>query len=299
MRRVVALAVAASAAAAVWAVAAHGGSPDPRTLTGPDALAAGATSFARGTGDVVAGEFLPGLPVAIAVPDAPAALLVLVPGGGWARSDPAGMTALGTDLASRGLAAVTITYGTADAGAYYPENLHDVTCGIAYAAQQVPDVPVVVVGHSAGAHLAALAGLDPSHPDDAGCPYPARAADAVVGLAGPYNTQASVPRALLGPHPAPGAVADSDPAHLVRERPDLPFLLVHGDADSVVPPWSSTDFRIRLERGGHLVTVRRLHGVSHGGVIAPEHVGEVIDAWVRTTFPGALPGSGDPPAVDA
>lgn len=284
------MAVAAvTAAVAVWGVLAARSADgvDPRERSGPDALAAGATSFARGVGDLVDGEFLPGLPVALAVPEDPRAVLVLVPGGGWHQSDPAGFTLLGQDLAERGLAAVTITYGTADAGAYFPESLHDVACGVAYAAQQVPDVPVVVVGHSAGGHLAALVGLVPDHPDDPGCPYPPRAADAVIGLAAPYNTQALLPRDLVGPDPAPGVWADSDPAHFVRERPDVPFLLVHGEADTVVVPWSSTDFRIRLERGGHLVTVRRLGGVGHGGVIKAEVVGDILVDWVDATFPVA------------
>lgn len=68
----------------------------------------------------------------------------------------------------------------------------------------------------------------------------------------------------------------------------MPFLLVHGAADEVVPPWSSTDFRIRLQHGGHDVTVRCLRGVGLNDIIAPENVSQIIVDWVTATFPAAV-----------
>ena len=255
--------------------------------TGPEELARGIISFARDEGEPVEGEFLAGLPVTVAVPDDPAAVVVLVPGGSWEVSDPTGFVELGADLATRGLAAVTITYGTADAGAYHPAAVHDIACGISFAAQQVPDVPVVVVGHSAGAHLAALVGLVPEWPADPGCPYPARAADAVVGLAGPYDTARFRPAGLLGPDAEPAGWTESDPHTYVAERPELPFLLVHGDADDNTPMWFTTAFAADLEAEGHPVTVETVAGADHIDVIRPPVVSAIIAGWVTDLVAGA------------
>ena len=111
------------------------------------------------------GEYLAGLPASVDLPTGdPTAVTVLVPGGGWSSADPAGLAPLAADLTDNGLAVVTITYGTSGTDAYYPRPVDDVACAVAYAAEQVPDVPVVLVGHSAGAQLVALAGPGPAVP---------------------------------------------------------------------------------------------------------------------------------------
>ena len=129
-------------------------------------------------------EFLPGLSATVELPSGePTALVVLVPGGGWIDANPEGWWPLGVDLAARGYAAATITYGTDTTGDHFPRPVDDIRCGIGFAAEHAPDVPIVVVGHSAGAQLVMLAALAPDRSDEA-CPYQHRAASGVVGLAG-------------------------------------------------------------------------------------------------------------------
>ena len=57
---------------------------------------------------------------------------------------------------------------------------------------------------------------------------------------------------------------------LAAQRPDVPVLLLHGDADEVVPTPFSTDFAAALSAGGHPVTLSILPGEDHGEVYAAE-----------------------------
>jgi len=235
------------------------------------------------------GEYLPGLGVSVDLPaEAPAAVVVLVPGGSWQTADPEGWSPLAADLADNGLAAVTITYGTSSTDSYYPRPVDDVACAVAYAAEQVPGVPVVLLGHSAGAELVALVGLVPDR-EDATCPYAPYAPDAVVGLAGPYDVSrvGSLAESLFGVPESddPDLWRDGNPFTWTAERPDVPYLLVSGEADDVVPEVFTDDFAAALTEGGHDVTVEKLPGVTHMSVFTPEVVGDLLVAWITAELP--------------
>ncbi len=235
------------------------------------------------------GEYLPGLPASVGLPTGdPTAVVVLVPGGGWSSADRAGLAPLAAHLTDNGLAVVTITYGTSGTDAYYPRPVDDVACAVAYAAEQVPDVPVVLVGHSAGAQLVALAGLVPDR-DDVTCPYPPYPADAVVGLAGPYDvTQTGgLAENLFGVPESedPELWRDGNPLTWTAERPEVPFLLVHGEDDRDVAMQFTDDFTTALTEGGHDVTVEKFPGVTHLSVFTPEVVGDLLVAWITAELP--------------
>ncbi|MBC7289728.1 MAG: alpha/beta hydrolase [Actinotalea sp.] len=259
--------------------------PEPTASPTPSGPATGAPPRPRtepGTG-----EYLAGLPVTVRLPrEDPAAVVVLVPGGGWSRADPRWLAPLGEHLVSAGLAVVTITYGTSSTGTSWPVPADDVRCAVAYAAQEVPDVPVVVAGHSAGAHLSAVVGLVPEG-TDAFCPYPARASDGVVGLAGPYDVSAT--RGLAGnlfgvPEPeAPELWAQGNPVLLADRRPELPFLLVHGSEDELVGEQFARGFEAALTAQGHPVELVVIEGATHGSVVQPDVVGDLVAEWVLTT----------------
>lgn len=260
-------------------------------LGGLAGCAPGATDAtdARGTTPTPAAvEYRPGLAASVAVPDGPAdAVVVLVPGGGWSTADPAGLAPLADLLVDVGLAVVTVTYGTAGSGSSYPAPADDVACAVAFAADQVPDVPVVAVGHSAGAHLAVLAALAPDVRDEpeTPCAYPQHPADGVVGLAGPYDVARTDGMALslfgVDPAEAPEVWAEGNPHTWADARPDLPVLLVHGEDDDVVPTWFTTSLADDLTAGGHDVAVELLPGTDHMDVILPEVVGDLIGDWVH------------------
>ena len=244
-------------------------------------------------GDVTGpGQFRPGLPATVDLPaGAPSAVVVLVPGGGWSSADPTGLAPLAASLVEAGLAVVTITYGTSGSQEFYPLPADDVACGVAFAAAQVPGVPVVLLGHSAGAHLAALVGLQPTREEDTGCPSPPHEADGVVGLAGPYDVSRTGGLAwnLFGAdlEDAPDLWTEGNPLEQADRRTDVPFLLVHGDADRVVPVRFTTDLAQALSAAGHAVQVEVLAGVDHSTVYAPEVVTGLVTAWAAAAVAAA------------
>lgn len=231
------------------------------------------------------GEYRAGLAASVDLPAAaPRAAVVLVPGGGWRSADPLGLQPLSERLVTEGFGVVTITYRTAGTGAVYPAPADDVACAVAFAAEQMPGVPVVAVGHSAGAHLAALVALAPERGN--ACPYPTHPADGVVGLAGPYDVAATYGLAgvLFGAplDQEPELWADGNPLTWAAERPEVPFLLVHGDQDQVVPVSFSTGLATALEATGHDVSVQVLPGVDHVEVVDPTVIGDVVVDWLTT-----------------
>ncbi len=214
-------------------------------------------------------------------------LIVLVPGGGWTSADPAGLTGLATWLSEHGAAVVTVTYRTATDGAYFPAPAQDITCDLADAVRLagqhgITVGDVVLVGHSAGAQLAAVVALTPE-PYSAECGAGPVAPDRFVGLAGPYDVRqvGPVTAAIFGPQGQdPAGWTAGNPVELAAERPDLPVLLIHGAADDVVPPAFTEQFASALEAAGHPVTVRYPDGVDHQSVYSAEVAGPLVAGWL-------------------
>lgn len=277
VRAAVTAAVAAVATVAgAAALAGCGSSPGP----------ASATRHLRATVD-----YRPGLAARIYLPagsPGAAPLAVLVPGGGWRTADETGLRPLADRLAGGGTVAVTITYRAADGGAHYPLPAEDVACGVSFAAQRARQAgftpsSIVVIGHSAGAHLAALVALVPERFRD-GCPYPAAAPTALVGISGPYELRRAADIALpfIGalPADAPAKWRAADPTTWVGQRRSLPVLLIHGTADTLVAPSFTRRFAEALRRAGHPVETHFVRGAGHGETYHADVAGPLIEAWL-------------------
>ncbi len=215
-----------------------------------------------------------------------APLVVLVPGGGWVDADPTGLLPLAGALTEAGAVVVPITYRTASDGAYFPLPAEDVACAIATsagsaAAAGFPPDEVVVVGHSAGAHLATLVAL---RGDDfaTDCGRPAVMVDRMVGLAGPYDVgRASGPAgALFGPDAEPSDWSAGNPIEYADRRPEVDALLLHGTSDGTVPAFFTEQFAEALVAGGHEVETIYLEGVDHHTVYSAEQAAPVIARWL-------------------
>lgn len=215
-------------------------------------------------------------------------LVVLVPGGSWQTADPSGLAALALRLADDGIAAAPTHLRAAQDGVTYPVPVEDVLCAVAAAVGQMraagahPSL-VAVLGHSSGAHLAALAVLayDDYEPQ---CSAPAVEPDALIGLSGPYDISRvpDLAEALLGsaPEDDPAGWAAADPVQRATLRPHVPVLLLHGGADEVVPLDFTTQFARALEDGGHPTTVRIVPDADHLGIIGADVAGGPILDWL-------------------
>lgn len=212
--------------------------------------------------------------------------VVLVHGGGWVAGRPALMTALAEYLTSQGYLTVNSPYRLSLRTAGFPAAIEDISCAVAYAASHPQSTgDVTVIGHSAGAHIGSVVALDANRYDDA-CQPPDRGTPArFVGLAGPYDVDrlGGILVPFFGVEQAvdPALWASGNPLLLVGENPDVRVLLIHGDADGVVPIDFSQDFAASLEAAGNGVAVEIVSGATHNDVISPAVVGQLIVEWLQ------------------
>ncbi|QRP50880.1 alpha/beta hydrolase [Amycolatopsis sp. FDAARGOS 1241] len=239
----------------------------------------------------------------------PFPVVVLVHGGFWtALYDRRQLTPLADDLLARGYAVWNVEYRRlGEPGGGWPGTLTDFAAAVDALAGLGPELDlsrVVVIGHSAGGHLAAWGAGRATLPDAAPGAGPKVTPVAAVSLAGVLDLRGSA-EARLGhelsdpdlPGPA-GAPVDADRRYtgavaalagdgLVRallggtpaEQPDrytwatpadagVPLLVVHGDADEIVPAGQA-----RVAFAAETVDVP---GAGHFDVIDPAH-----PSWAR------------------
>lgn len=235
-------------------------------------------------------DYLPGLAADLFLPDRArrAPVVVLVPGGSWIHADRSGLRPLASDFAGHGIVAATTTYRAAADGVRFPVPVADILCAVDSVVQRtrnagiVPD-RVLLLGHSAGAQLAALAALAGSR-FRADCPAPPARIDGLIGLAGPYDIMSFQAAAQsLFDHSAaeePGAWHAADAVTWVRHRPGLPVLLAHGADDTTVSPTFTTSFADRLRAAGHPVRLEIVPGADHGSIYRPGVIGDRVIAWI-------------------
>ena len=240
--------------------------------------------------------YRPGLEADLRLPEsgrsAAVPVVVLVPGGGWQTADRSGLSDLAAALAANGFVTVNATYRSGADRATFPTPVDDVRCSVGFAVAQAQEAgvdvgPVIVLGHSSAGHLAALVALGvPSGTDE--CPYDAPRVDGMVGLAGVYDIE-QFEFALLDFFGAPRSEAPlvwamGDPIGLVeagRAPDDLSVLLLHGDADDVVPVTQSDDFAAALRTAGTAVELGVIPAGTHDTIYTAETAAAEVTRWIR------------------
>lgn len=95
-------------------------------------------------------------------PSATGPILVFVHGGGWAFGDKSMVHALPDYAARHGLTLISTEYRLAPE-VTAREQAEDLAAAVSHIRRSLPGRPIVLVGHSAGAHLAALVAVDPQY----------------------------------------------------------------------------------------------------------------------------------------
>jgi len=209
----------------------------------------------------------------------PTPAVVFVHGGAWARGDPSQAAGNALHFAKSGIATVSISYRLAP-GHRFPAQLDDVRRGLRYVRRNAASFGIdperlVLLGLSAGAHLAVLAHLangdprlEPELPGDlAGVPERVLG---VIGHYGPYDLARRRPLAgydpvvdLLGERAGdPAWVELASPVHHAV-RATAPVLLVHGTADSLVSHRESVRMHEALVTAGKSSRLLLLDGAPH------------------------------------
>ncbi|WP_287128655.1 alpha/beta hydrolase [Candidatus Cyanaurora vandensis] len=168
--------------------------------------------------------------------------VVVIYGGAWQRGGPAQNPELSRYLAARGYVVVAIDYRHAPAHRF-PAQIEDVRLALAHIRTQadryeVDPGRIALLGRSAGAHLAMLAGFDAVVPVQAVVSYYGPI-DLTEGYndppnPDPINSRATLEAFLGGkPDQLPELYRRASPANYVT-RPLPPTLLVYGGRDHIV-----------------------------------------------------------------
>jgi acetyl esterase/lipase len=206
--------------------------------------------------------------------------VVFVHGGAWVHGDPSQAAGNALHFARQGIASVSISYRLAPTHRF-PAALDDVRRGLRWVRVHAEELGIdpgriVLLGLSAGAHLAMLAhvarALPALEPD-----LPAELRDVgedVLGVMlhyGPYDLARRKPLPdgvdpvveFLGERAAdPEWVRLASPAHHAALA-SAPVLLVHGTADVVVSHRESVRLHAALEAAGKTSELLILEGAPH------------------------------------
>ncbi len=201
-------------------------------------------------------------------------------GGFWrARYGRKLMSGLCADLVERGWAAVNVEYRRVGRlqGGGVPATLEDVAAALDHLAgldDPLDLARVVSVGHSAGGHLAlwAAAPRPGARVRCAGAVGQAAVSD--LERAAELGLGAGVVERFCGgrPEQAPAAYRRASPAALLPLG--VPQLLVHGEADAIVPASLSKGYAQAAKAGGDDVTLALRAGEGH-----MEHIDPASGAW--------------------
>jgi acetyl esterase/lipase len=196
-------------------------------------------------------------------------LVVFWHGGRWTYGDKADYRFVGAALAELGYVAVLPNYR------HYPEVkmpafMDDAARAGQWAAAHATEFGaepngVYLMGHSAGAHLAALVTLDPRYFAATGQAVPQIAG--VIGLSGPYDFLPLLEPDVQDMFGPPQNYPDSQPINFVRSDAP-PMLLVHGLEDDTVWPKNSRNLATALSACGIPVTLKLYPKLVHADTVA-------------------------------
>lgn len=200
---------------------------------------------------------------------APRPLIVYFYGGLWtvgAKEDPTSST-LPEDLAARGALVVVPDYRLyPEVG--FPAFLEDGAAAFAWAerhARALGSDPrlVFLAGHSTGATMALLIGLDRRWQQAARAEEPPAGLIGVSGVYEPELFEHRIMRPIFGPSPDRGVILAS--RHLAPDGP--PILLLAGTWDLTVDPGNSTRLAEAARGTGQEAEARLYRGIGHGDIL--------------------------------
>jgi len=216
----------------------------------------------------------------------PHPVAVVIHGGCWSAGFGLDHIGPASDaLRHAGIATWTIEYRrVGDQGGGWPGTFEDVARGIDHVEAlarrfQIDTRRVVLVGHSAGGHLALWAAarrnLPVSSPLRAANPLQVRGVVALAGItdlraygAAPGGCNAAVAQLLGGTAgDVPERYAEANPIQLLPLR--VPQRLVQGGGDPIVPQAQAASFSAEARRQGDDSRVRTIEEAGHFDLIAP------------------------------
>jgi acetyl esterase/lipase len=204
-------------------------------------------------------------------------LVVCIHGGGWISGERSMMHEVALDLASQGFAAACPDYRLAPLHPY-PAAVEDVFEFVRFIRKAAADLGIAadrigVLGNSAGGHISAMLA---TASDDARVEA-AVAICPLTDLTDPVQRHFAVSLGFIeqflgGPYEGREDVYSRASPITHASKAAAPMLLIHGDADDIVPPSQSEQFADALARQGVKHELHLLPGESHSFS---------VEAWER------------------
>ena len=183
-------------------------------------------------------------------------------GGIWTKGTKEQYRFVGAALANAGYVAILPDYRLYPS-VRFPEFVDDGALAVKWAREHASELggdprSIFIMGHSAGAHLAAMLALDERYLKKVG--GDTRWIRGWIALSAPYELELRVPvlHSIFGAH----AASEWQPIQLVSARTP-PTLIVHGLDDNMVHPREAVDFNERLRAAGVPVDCRLYTGAGH------------------------------------
>ena len=197
------------------------------------------------------------------VADSP--VIVFFYGGSWKRGEKGKYGFVGHSLGSKGYITVIPDYRLYPE-VTFPAFIEDGAKVIAWVRQYVEQARngVVVMGHSAGAHTAALLALDQSYLKAAGQPF--SIIRGMIGLAGPYGFNPMNYRSTRPIFADVEVIEKAMPVTFACSA-KIPLLLFHGADDSVVIPENSRELKRRVDACAGDVKYFELDDIGHFSIV--------------------------------
>lgn len=199
----------------------------------------------------------------------PLPVVLFIYGGSWNSGDRGSYAFVGRALAAQGFLTAVMDYRVVPQ-VRFPGFVEDAALATAWLRREVasrggdPD-RIFVMGHSAGAYIAAMVAVDPAWTTAAG--LQGRVYRGLVGLSGPYDF---LPLDVNASVQAFGQAPDlprTQPVNVVT-RGAPPAFLGHGLSDTTVRPRNSERLAAALRAKGSPVTLKLYEGMSHvGGIV--------------------------------
>ena len=207
-------------------------------------------------------------------------------GGGWNSGSKASAPKNMAALFQRGYCLIGVEYRFSKV-ATFPAAVEDCKSAVRWVRRSAPKYGldpnrIGVMGYSAGGHLALMVGYAPEAPGldspDANGGVSSRV-QAVCSIAGPTDLTA-YPKGSVGeahsrdfcggtPAEKPDVYKRASPIHYVA-KDNPPTLLIHGEADEIVPIAQSEVLARKLKEAGASVQFIRIKNYSHDGAVGKQ-----------------------------
>jgi acetyl esterase/lipase len=187
----------------------------------------------------------------------PAPVVVFLYGGAWSGGRRAWYRFVGEALTGRGYVVVIPDYRVYPE-VRFPVFVEDAAAAVAWARANAASFGgdpnrIFLMGHSAGAHIAALLVTDRSYLAAQG--FGVSTVRGLIGLAGPYTFDPSLYSSTRSIFASASGVEATQPVNFVQGG-EPPMLLLHGAADTTVYPVNSFALADRVRaKGGSVETI--------------------------------------------